>query len=341
MHAPVDPSTSHTSTGVRLRRWLVRIAVLGLAIAGLVLLLPKLAGQWPYLGLAALIHVPAMWLGLVSTLGLLGLLVLRALQVRRAQFSRTGAGFLGIALILVLALQPATRLPAPCPADAQRLTLAWLNTRHTQQPGRIRHWLQRARPDIIGVAEMPSWPGDLEEYLDRNYAFMQNCQRKGQCSTRLYSRIPPSEKLGLARGDAEQRRTLSGAGLVFPAGSGTRAWSIAAVHLSRPTSPDAQARELREFEARMGADADTLILGDFNLSPRLPVLQDFVARNGLTITRADRPTWPLELGETRLEGLWQIDHLLTGRHWQVESFKASPWLGSDHRGFVAKVCRVG
>ncbi|MCJ1962723.1 endonuclease/exonuclease/phosphatase family protein [Novosphingobium mangrovi (ex Hu et al. 2023)] len=339
MHAPVDPPTPRTSIGLRLRTWLVRLAVLGLAIAGLVLLLPKLAGHWPYLGLAALIHVPAMWLGLASTL------VLLARRVRRAQFSPSrvglsGVGLLGIALVLVLTLQPVTRIPAPCPSDAPRLTLAWLNARHTQRPQLIRRWLQRARPDVIGLAEMPPWRRGLTEYLDRHYAFMQNCQPKGQCSTRLYTQIPPAETLGLARGDAEQRRTLSGAGLVFPASSGTRDWSIAAVHLSRPTSPQAQARELREFEARMGADADTLILGDFNLSPRLPVLQDFVARNGLTITRADQPTWPLELGERRLKGLWQIDHLLTGRHWRVESFKTSPWLGSDHRGFIAKVCRV-
>ncbi|MED5545207.1 MAG: endonuclease/exonuclease/phosphatase family protein [Pseudomonadota bacterium] len=339
MHAPVDSPTPRTSVGMRLRIWLVRLAVLGLAIAGLVLLLPKLAGHWPYLGLAALIHVPAMWLGLASSLGLLARRVRRA-QLSPSRFGLTGVGLVGISLILIVALQPATRVPALCPPNAPRLTLAWLNALHVRRPDLIHRWLQRARPDVIGLAEMRSGAAELDAYLARNYPFVQNCQRKGQCSTRLYTHIPPTGKLGLARGNAERRRTLSGAGLVFPASSGSPSWSIAAVHLSRPTSPEAQARELREFDARMGADADTLILGDFNLSPRLPVLRDFVARNGLAITRADQPTWPLELGERRLEGLWQVDHLLTGRHWQVESFKTSPWLGSDHRGFIARVCRV-
>ncbi|TYC85606.1 endonuclease/exonuclease/phosphatase family protein [Novosphingobium sp. BW1] len=331
MHPPVDRPTPQAPIHLWLRTWLIRLATAGLGLSGLVLLAPKLAWRWPDLGLAALVHMPAAWLGLGSTLGLLF-----AARDRRARL-----GFGVSSFVFVVALLPATRAPAPCPPNAQRLTLAWLNAHAVRNSPQIHRWLQRARADVIGFAEMHQPTGELARYLERTYPFRQNCQVEGECSTWLYTKIPPMEHLGLARGDAENRQTLSGAGMVFPPVTGARAWKVAAVHLSRPTAPNAQASELAQFETRMGADADTLMLGDFNLSPRLPVLQDFVARNGLAITRSDRPTWPLEFGERRLEGLWQIDHLLTGRHWQVESFETSLRLGSDHRGFIAKVCQVG
>jgi endonuclease/exonuclease/phosphatase (EEP) superfamily protein YafD len=44
-------------------------------------------------------------------------------------------------------------------------------------------------------------------------------------------------------------------------------------------------------------------------------------------------------GRLSLPGLWQIDHLLLGRDWQVEAIRTSEDLGSDHRGFVADLCR--
>ena len=86
---------------------------------------------------------------------------------------------------------------------------------------------------------------------------------------------------------------------------------------------------------------NTVILGDFNMTPRMHGLQDFAARNMLAVALADQPTWPLLYKGKRAAPVWQIDQMLVGRNWAVHSLKATEDLGSDHRGLIAEICRRG
>ena len=310
-------------------RWLntgVQILVL-LSVS--IVLAPRLAIQWPLLNLFALMQFPAALAGFAGSLIALGLS--RSLAVRALDL-------VGL-LVCGFSLPSPALAPSPCTNGAPEITIAWLNTFGAKHERRIIEWLQQTKPQVIGLAEFKTRPGKLSAFLAQEYPYQQSCLANGRCSTVLFARESPAQTFALAYGNPQKRKTLSGAAMQFPASSNQPARMYAAVHLSRPTSPEAQLRELTEFESRMGAAADTILIGDFNLSPRMPLLQDFASRNGLTIIRADRPTWPLVWNGRQMRSLWQIDNLLIGSNWHVQSMQTSEYLGSDHRGFVAHLCR--
>ena len=58
-------------------------------------------------------------------------------------------------------------------------------------------------------------------------------------------------------------------------------------------------------------------------------------------SKADAPTWPVQWEGRATIPLIQIDQVLAGRNWAIESLRTSPDLGSDHRGLVADLCRLG
>ncbi|MBT0667172.1 endonuclease/exonuclease/phosphatase family protein [Novosphingobium profundi] len=246
----------------------------------------------------------------------------------------------------LLGLIQGVPLPGKYPNGAQCLVgqsdikIAWLNTQGARRTDLIEEWIAREQPDIFGVAELPPSARAFEARLARNYPYRQNCQERSYCSTEVFARDAPVSGVALARGDAENRKTLSGAAMKFRQQSNSNVWHLVALHLSRPTTPAAQSRELHEFEARLGADANTIVIGDFNLTPRMPLLTDFAARNELRVTLAGRPTWPASSTGPLQGGLWQIDQILVGRNWSVRTLHVSPWVGSDHRGFSATLCRT-
>lgn len=197
---------------------------------------------------------------------------------------------------------------------------------------------------MVGVAELRSDLA-LTEVLRKRYPHWQSCLRNGRCSTLLYSSAAPAKAESLARGDPENRKALSAVRMDYPA-EGQRSGALSppatrifAVHLSRPFPLGKQRSELLELEGHLGASAGAIVMGDMNMSPRMRLLRDFAARNGLHLARMEHPTWPIEIRDYPLPGLWQIDHLLVGREWKVAAIRTGPDVGSDHKGFVADLCR--
>jgi endonuclease/exonuclease/phosphatase (EEP) superfamily protein YafD len=310
-----------------------RAARAGLVLCLLLLAAARLGGSYSAFDVINLAAAP---LALASVL----LAVFLSFRAR----SWAGRALLGLCVLpgLVTLLPERTETVA-CGPSAQRLRVAWINAHHPERPDRIAAWLEAEQPQVVGVAELRTGLA-LRDVLQERYPHWHSCLDNGRCSTLLYSRAAPVEARGLAHGDPENRKALSAVRITFRRGEAHGNQSpavtqILAVHLSRPLPFGGQRRELLELDKYLGLPADTVIMGDFNMSPRMRLLRDFAARNGLAVTPTGRPTWPITIRGHSLPGLWQIDHLLVGRDWQVAAIRTGPDVGSDHKGFVADLCR--
>jgi endonuclease/exonuclease/phosphatase (EEP) superfamily protein YafD len=327
-----DVLETSSMNGKRQPFW-YRAARLGLVGIFVLLGLGRLGEIWPLFDMINLIAGP---------LALASLLLAVVMLIR----ARTWAGRALTCACLVpgiVLMMPERNEETVCGPSARTLRVAWINTRHLKRSRAIADWLERAQPQIVGVAELkPAL--SLRKVLEARYPYWQSCLGNGRCSTLLYSRIAPSEQAGLAHGDPENRKALSAVRMSFGPGSGGKGVPslagvhIFAAHLSRPLPLGRQRHELRELDQNAGLTADAIVMGDMNMSPRMQVLNAFAARNGLRLTRTDRPTWPVHIHGYDLTGFWQIDHLLLGSNWKVVSIRTGPDVGSDHRGYVADLC---
>lgn len=302
-----------------------------LALALLVLGAGLLGSVAPVLDLANLVAVPFAAMGLAAALGLL-------LIVRR-WWKKAGMG--AAALACGFMLIPPAAPPSQCPAGTARLRVAWLNAQGSDTPGPIIDWLEREDPALVAFAELSRGGSQhVRAEVAERYPYMQSCLSRDACSTVIYARNPPLAMAGLARGNPQNRQALSAARMTA-ALEGEQSVNLMAAHLSRVFPLGRQGEELAELEGHIERPADTIILGDFNATRRMHVLRDFAARNGLGVGRADAPTWPLAFDGRATTPVIQIDQVLTGRNWAVEELRTSPDLGSDHRGLVADLCRLG
>lgn len=311
------------------RRWFDRAPVMGLAVSLIVLMAGRAGGLSPLLDLASLAAVPA------------GCILLVCATVLAIRARSTGRRVLLAACLVpgALVLMPGSAPTGTCDETSERLRVAWLNAGRTNDVGPIMAWLAREQPQVFGVAELDKSSLALRQALAERFAYRHSCLANDRCSTMLYAAAAPVDAQGLARGDPENRRTLSAVSMRFGADGSSSPFTIYAAHLSRPLPLGRQAAELRQLEAHFRSSSDLIVMGDFNMSPRMRALRGFAARNGLHATPTDRPTWPLQHSVPSLPPLWQIDQLLLGRDWHAAAIRTSPDLGSDHRGFVADLCR--
>ena len=310
-------------------RWLIRIVL----AAGLLILLASVLGSFsPLFDLANLVVVPVAIVSIAAA-------VVLAIWAR----GRIAKGALiAAALTCGLLLIPPADDPAQCAADAPRIRIAWLNAHGTDDAAPIIAWLQAEQPDAVGFAELGNGSQTVRDAVLALYPHRQTCLANQRCSTVIYVRDEPLSAEPLGYGNPHNRTGLSATRVTLAAPGATAGdapLNLMAVHLSRPLPLGDQRAELASVNAQIRQPADTVIIGDFNMTRRMKALSGFAAANGLTAAATDRPTWPLFYGDQSTVPLLQIDHLLLGRNWTHEGVRTSPDLGSDHRGFVADICR--
>lgn len=305
-------------------------AIAAIVVSLLILGASAFGGSSAILDLASLVVAPATVAIAASALWLM----IRAKSTAR----RLIAVFCAIPAIPLLASTPAPAVV--CRSGKADLKVAWLNAHNPQDSQKIARWLEREDPQIVGLAEVSPRSKAVRRFLETKYANWYSCLDNGRCSTVLYSSLQPMQVQALARGDPENRRALSAVRMTFPGREGGVPFRVVAAHLSRALPLGRQAGEISQIEAALGSSSNTIVMGDFNMSPRMKILRNFAARNGLSVSRTPGPTWPTTVGDWPIPGLWQIDQLLVGGEWKVARIRLAPDVGSDHRGYVAYLCQV-
>lgn len=297
-----------------------------LAISTAALVAGFLGELSPFLDLFSLVALPLSVLNLVSAALLLWL-----------SRGRHGAHrvLLFVCMVPAIVVFMPDRQRGHCASLAPRLRIAWLNAQRSDRSAPILSWIEREQPQIIAFGELDKGSLALRSQLVRRYPHWQSCLANGRCSTVLHARFKPILAEPLARGDPEDRRSLSAVRMVLTPAGADDVVLITAVHLSRPLPLDRQRAKLSELTQALSRSPREIVIGDFNMSPRMKGLRQFAEETGLRINTTNRPTWPVFPG-----GLWQIDHVLTGRGWLVTDIRTSPDLGSDHRGIVADLCAM-
>lgn len=306
-------------------RWAARfLLVFGLAI----LLAGSLGNASPVLDLANLVVMPVA----------IACLILLALLLWLAESWKHRAVLLVLGGLCALPLLPRDNGLAACGSEATRVKVAWLNAWGTNEPEPIIAWLEAEQPDLVGFGELNTGSRKVRAEVQALYPHVQSCKRNERCATILYAREKPFKSEPLSQGDTGNRQVLPIARMQMRQ-DGEQPLNLMAVHFSRPLPLGRQRREVLDLQLAIAKPADTVIIGDFNMTPRMRTLSSFARRNGFTLALADRPTWPLQYDDEQTTPLVQIDHVLAGRNWKVESLRTSDDLGSDHRGLVAQLCR--
>ncbi len=201
-------------------------------------------------------------------------------------------------------------------------------------PARALDWLRAANPDMIVLSEASGKAATIPQQLADHYPFRVTCSRNGRCSTMIVSRVAPTRMIPLARGDAENRRALSAAAMVFEADG--RRLAVVGVHLSRGTDHRKQQAELGTLAAALiGMNpTDLVVAGDFNASPLMPRMQRFARRLAIRPTSGLTRTWP---ANGWMPALFPFDQLWASPRLGARLSRVGPAGGSDHMPLTLEI----
>lgn len=191
-------------------------------------------------------------------------------------------------------------------------------------PERAAAWIVAQRPDIILLEESLKGDRGMAARLATLYPHQVSCLSRMRCSTVILSRTAPIASGGLARGDPENRKSVSITWARFGAPEGP--FTVVAAHLQRPW-PFGEQEPARIAIAHLLAGIDrrrAIVGGDFNLTPWTFAMRDQDRMFAIPrLTRA-RPSWPAPLP------LLPIDHVYAGPGWRLDHMEGGPASGSDH-----------
>lgn len=258
---------------------------------------------------------------------------------------RHGGNWWPLATVTALVIFGTIRAPMPvaaaCATDgsSNRLKIvsfnAWIDN---SQPGVAARWILDQQPDVVVLLEAKGRAAKLPALLAQALPYQVACLPKLPCSTRVLSRLRPTQQLPLGQGDVENRQGLSAAAMSLAMANG-RSVTIVGVHLSRPLPLGRQRRELAELEGRLVAHdpASLIIAGDFNAPQDSLMLRRFATNYELGRV-ATGATWPYAPEHQGIPNLLAIDHIFLGRANGVLDSGVGPVIGSDHNPVFATVC---
>lgn len=193
-------------------------------------------------------------------------------------------------------------------------------------------WLVGQDADVVVLLELRRdvAPRLLAE-LATVYPHQVPCLGKG-CGMAIVARRPLSTRAVLRRGEGPPLidvDTTDGRG---------RAIRVIGTHLQRLDKAAAQRRELAFLRRHLGhagsGDQQTLVVGDFNLTPWSIQLALLARDAGLVRHGWWHTSWPSGAFHP---ALFLIDHVLSTPGVRTQSISAGPHLGSDHRAIVGRL----
>jgi len=219
--------------------------------------------------------------------------------------------------------------------SAGMVKLAQFNVlKDNQTPQAVAAWVRHEHPDVVTMEETLGSSREILRLLRPLYPYQVSCLSRMRCSTVILSREAPSASGGLARGDPENRKTLSATWVRFDRNG--HPFTVIAVHMMRPWPWGDQERGRLMLAAFLDTidRKRTIIAGDFNTTPWAVAMREqdrMIAMPRYTHS----PTWPAMIDGTDTPPVLPIDHIYAGSDWRVTALRRGPRLGSDHFPLVA------
>jgi len=214
-------------------------------------------------------------------------------------------------------------------------------------PKRLRHFIERERPDLVVVQEAWGEGAKTVERLKDLLPHRRHCMNVRRCNLAVLSRHPivagkvrpQTDGTGLVNGARFIRAKLD---VGAAAGKPGRTITVMTTHLSWPLPRPRQETQFRELAGMVSAAGHetTILAGDFNSTPWSHAMQRFDRSVPLKrVTRALH-SWP---AHRRIAGVsvpypfLPIDHVYVGSSFTAKAVRRGPDLGSDHYPVIVEL----
>src|SRR5262245_42190317 len=308
-----------------MRSFYLRLATAALVVPGAATAVGYLAPWWPVADL------PNHFTPFVATIAIVGLALLafgaHPLAAQSHARIALGLGLAGVTAINVAPLLTALTMTAvAAQSPTSTLTVVSFNVwNRNQRLDEVSRWLVDQNADVIVLQEMtPKNREPIKRALAATYPHVHDC---GCSDVVMFSRRPWIAAGGQPR-TAEQP-ALSWLTFADRDGRELRIVGLRPRYMMKPSTYAAHYDWLVRNISKFG---DRLILaGDFNAAPWSWQLRRLADTAGLRRHGTFAASWP------SLVPMLLIDNLLTTPDIKSVSFKAGPFLGSDHLPVVATV----
>lgn len=231
--------------------------------------------------------------------------------------------------------------------SGQLLRLVTFNTwSDNNDPDAVVTLIRRANPDAAALIEM-AWPlyHSKLKSLDEIYPYRAYAKHGCPQDMILISKRPFTAygcRITVTSRHPDVSDTIVWGRTTAPDG---RPFTLITTHYAWPFprgGQEAQRPALLRF-VRTYADADTILTGDFNLTPWTFALRS-QDHNLMPLTRRDHAiiTWPAMIARLNRPApfaILPIDHVYAGPAWRTQRMTRLPIAGSDHYGVLAEFSR--
>ena len=201
-----------------------------------------------------------------------------------------------------------------------------------------------ADADVVALQETNGFLAVGGAALRARYPYMVQCRPAWQCGDALLSKRPILGMGAIKPHEPVRDGDLTLLWMTTMAPDG-RPVTVATTHLTWPIPPGPQALQRRRLVDAVHAMAgpDTILMGDFNLTPWSDDLRQIDSGLKPLVRRTHgMATWPANIPKTEKPSpaaVLPIDQVFAGPDWNRSEIAILPRAGSDHYGVFAVLFR--